>query len=161
MGVEAVAGSGLGVNEVVARVGQQAELGRAVLEPDRRQVRLPQGHSGDREGVTRVSLAGPTTATALPPAECHPGALVVSDRPTARSSGEVPGLQHALQAIERAHLGLHRLRLVEPISHLRMPDSSASRATATSPHDRQTDVRTWITATLDYRLDCLGGSSAV
>jgi hypothetical protein len=34
--MEAVAGPGLSVNEVIASVGQQAELGRAILEPDRR-----------------------------------------------------------------------------------------------------------------------------
>ena len=63
VGVEAVAGPGLSVNEVVTSVGQQAELGRAVLEPDRRQVGLAEGHPGDREGVTRVALAGPTAAS--------------------------------------------------------------------------------------------------
>jgi len=41
MGVEAVAGLGLGTDEVIARIGQQAELSRAILEPDRRQLGLP------------------------------------------------------------------------------------------------------------------------
>ena len=40
MSVEAVASPGLSVNEVISSVGEQAELGRAVLEPDRRQVGL-------------------------------------------------------------------------------------------------------------------------
>jgi hypothetical protein len=43
VGVEAVAGPGLGTDEIVARIGQQAELGRAVLEPDRWQVGV-KGH---------------------------------------------------------------------------------------------------------------------
>ena len=43
MGVKTVASPGLGVNEVITSVGQQAELGRAVLEPDRRQVGLAEG----------------------------------------------------------------------------------------------------------------------
>lgn len=58
--MEAVADSGLSVNEVIASGGQQAELGRAVLGPDRRQVGLEDSHPGDREGVARVALAGPT-----------------------------------------------------------------------------------------------------
>ena len=62
MGVEAVAGPGLRVDEVVAGVGQQAELGRAVLEPDRRQVALAKDHPGDREGIARIALAGPPGA---------------------------------------------------------------------------------------------------
>jgi hypothetical protein len=57
------------VNEVIPRVGQQAELGRAILEPDRRQVGLAEGHPGDREGVARVALAGPTAATSFAPAQ--------------------------------------------------------------------------------------------
>ena len=69
MGVEAVAGSGLSVNEVVASVGQQAELRRAVLEPDRRQVGLAEGHPGDCEGIARVALAGPSAATSFAPAQ--------------------------------------------------------------------------------------------
>jgi hypothetical protein len=41
VGVEAVAGLGLGTDEIIARIGQQAELSRAILEPDRRQLGLP------------------------------------------------------------------------------------------------------------------------
>jgi hypothetical protein len=69
VGVEAVAGPGLSVNEVVTSVGQQAELGRAVLEPDGWQVGLAEGDPGDREGVTRVALAGPTAAASFAPAQ--------------------------------------------------------------------------------------------
>lgn len=69
MGVEAVAGPGLSVNEVITSVGQQAELGRAVLEPDRRHVGLAEGHPGDREGITRIALAGPTAAASFAPAQ--------------------------------------------------------------------------------------------
>jgi hypothetical protein len=65
VGVEAVAGPGLSVNEVITSIGQQAELGRAVLEPDRRQVGLTEGHPGDRQGIARVALAGPTAATSF------------------------------------------------------------------------------------------------
>jgi hypothetical protein len=69
VGVEAVAGPRLSVNEVVTSVGQQAELGRAVLEPDRRQVGLAEDHPGDREGVARVALAGSTAASSFAPAQ--------------------------------------------------------------------------------------------
>ena len=69
MGVETVAGPGLSVYEVVPRIGQQAELGRAILEPDGRQVGLAEGHPGDREGVTRVALAGSTAASSFAPAQ--------------------------------------------------------------------------------------------
>ena len=92
MGVEAVAGPGLSVHEIIASVGQQAELGRAVLEPDRRQVGLAEGHPGDREGIARIALAGPTAASSFAPAQVgrdladdEPGRdEVVSDRGTVR-----------------------------------------------------------------------------
>src|SRR6266508_3170797 len=69
VGMEAVAGPGLSVDEVITSVGQQAELGRAVLEPDRRQVGLAEGHPGDREGIARIALARTTAATAFAPAQ--------------------------------------------------------------------------------------------
>jgi hypothetical protein len=69
VGVETVAGPGLSVNEVITSVGKQAELSRAVLEPDRRQVGLAEVHPGDREGVTGVPLAGPAAASSFAPAQ--------------------------------------------------------------------------------------------
>src|SRR6266540_64892 len=43
-------GPGSERERVIVSVGQQAELGRAVLEPDGRQVGLAEGHPGDRGG---------------------------------------------------------------------------------------------------------------
>jgi hypothetical protein len=58
---------GFSVNEVITRIGQQAELGRADLGPDGRQVGFAEGHPGDRESIDRIALAGPAAATSLPP----------------------------------------------------------------------------------------------
>jgi hypothetical protein len=69
MRVESVAGArGLG-HQILAGLEEQSELTRPIRQPDRRQVRLPRGHAGDRKRVARIALARTTGPLALGPAQ--------------------------------------------------------------------------------------------
>ncbi len=54
-----------GGDEIGAGGEEEAELGRRIDPPDRRQVRLARRDPGDREGITRVALAGPACPAPL------------------------------------------------------------------------------------------------
>ena len=69
MSVQAVPRAGRLADEVLARLEEEPQLGRAIREPDRRQVRLPSGDSRDRERIARIALAWPTRPPALDPAQ--------------------------------------------------------------------------------------------
>jgi hypothetical protein len=56
-------------HEVLAGLEQQAQLARAIGQPDRRQVAFPGRPPGDREGVARIALAWPVRPPPLGPAE--------------------------------------------------------------------------------------------
>ena len=55
--------------EIVAGLDQELELAAGVIEPDRRQLGLPEGDAGDRQGITGITLAGSPRAEPLPVAE--------------------------------------------------------------------------------------------
>ncbi len=50
---------------VVARLDEEADLGGPISQPHRRQLRLPGGHAGDRQGIASVALASTAGAAAL------------------------------------------------------------------------------------------------
>src|SRR5450759_1565600 len=59
VGMEAIADPGHLRDEVLARLHEEGDLEAPVSDPDRRQVRLPRRHPGDREGVAGIALARP------------------------------------------------------------------------------------------------------
>jgi hypothetical protein len=51
------------------RLDQELELATRIVEPDRRQLCLPEGHPCDRQRVTGIALAGTSRPEPLPVAE--------------------------------------------------------------------------------------------
>lgn len=70
--MEPVANPGRLGDEILAGLDEEAELAARVRQPDRWQVRFPEGYPGDGEGVTRIALAGPPGPEPLAVAELRP-----------------------------------------------------------------------------------------
>jgi len=62
IGVEPVADTGHLEDHVLARADEELDVEAPVSQPDRWQIRLPEGHAGDRQCIAGVALAGPMGA---------------------------------------------------------------------------------------------------
>jgi hypothetical protein len=108
IGVEPVADARLLGHQVLAGLDQELQLEGPVDEPDRRQVRLAQGHPGDGQRVTRIALAGPSRPDPFSPRELR---WDLADDPAGRhqESGEgCPEARRALNADDRLLARLSR-----------------------------------------------------
>ena len=102
--------------EIIPGLDQELELAACIVEPDRRQIGLPECHPGDRQRITRIGLAGPSRSDPLPVAELRwdldRGQSRADQEPGGRRA--VPGRALEADPSERTQIPEPRQQAVEP-----------------------------------------------